>query len=213
MATPPKPAAASPQSFAALPVPFKVGIFFMLFAVVGAGYYFGLHSPLEDEIASAHSRHRQLDDEMSEARERQREYIRLREELSAREPIDRGNLRVLPEDAEMASFLQDLNGLAERSGLAIHLVEPRPEEPGEHYVRLPVTLQVRGRFHQLARFLYNVSELDRAISMENIHLHEPSAEGQDVVLNVELLATTYRRPAEEEAAAAAEAAAAEAAGG
>lgn len=196
MATPPNPkaGAANAQSFAALPTPAKAAVVVFIVAIIGAIYYFALHSPTTDSIAQARQRQTQLESEFGEAQERQREYIRLREELAAREGIDRANLRVLPEHSEMAAFLQDLNGLAERSGLAIRTVEPRPDEPGEHYTSLPVALRVSGRYHQLARFLYNVSRLERAISMQDIHLHEPRVSGEDVMLDVDLLATTFRRP-------------------
>jgi type IV pilus assembly protein PilO len=85
----------------------------------------------------------------------------------------------------------------------MRLVEPRPEEPQEQYVRLPVALHLSGRYHQLSRFFYNVSRLERAISMENIQLTEPTVTEEDVVLNVQVLATTFRRPGEEDAAPAA----------
>jgi len=202
MAPPPKAAAAKqPQTFAAQPTAVKAMVLVFILAILGAFYYFALHSPIVEEIDGANARYSQLQQEMSEAEARQREYIRLREELAAREGLNRANMRVLPEAAEMASFLQDLNRLAETSGLQIRLVEPRPEEPDVHFVRLPVALRVSGRYHQLARFFYNVSRLERAISMEDIRLREPHVTGEDVLLNVEVLATTYRRPSEAEAAA------------
>jgi type IV pilus assembly protein PilO len=199
-----KPAAkgaASPQTFAAQPVALKVAILVFILAGLGGLYYAALHDPLSGEIASAQARHRTLEGEMREAEARQREFIQLREELASREGMNRQNMRVLPEEAEMASFLQDLNRLAETSGLSIRLVEPRPEEPDVHFVRLPVQLRVAGRYHQLARFFYNVSRLERAISMENIRLGEPRVVGEDVLLDVGMLATTYRRPTTAEAAA------------
>lgn len=202
MAPPAKPAAAkSAQTFGGQPTAVKAMIAVFIVAILGALYYFGLHSPLEEAIASEQSTYVQLQNQMAEAEARQREYIRLREELAAREGLDRANMRVLPEEAEMASFLQDLNRLAETSGLSIRLVEPRPEEPDVHFVKLPVALRVTGRYHQLARFFYNVSRLERAISMENIQLGEPRSTGEDVVLDVGVLATTYRRPESAEAAA------------
>lgn len=199
-----KPATAgkSPQTFAGQPAAVKAMILVFILAILGAFYYFALHSPIVDEIAAANARYAQLETQMTEAEARQREYIRLREELAAREGLNRANMRVLPEQSEMASFLQDLNRLAETSGLSIRLVEPRPEEPDVHYVRLPVALRVSGRYHQLARFFYNVSRLERAISMENIHLSDPRVAGEDVILDVEVLATTFRRPSEAELAAA-----------
>lgn len=203
MAPPPtKPAAKQAQTFGAQPTAVKAVLAIFIVAVIAGIYYFALHTPLDEAIASEQSRYLTLQNQMTEAEARQREYIRLREELAAREGLDRANMRVLPEDAEMASFLQDLNRIAETSGLSIRLVEPRPEEPDEHFVKLPVALRVTGRYHQLARFFYNVSRLERAISMENIQLGAPRVSGEDVVLDVGVLATTYRRPSEAESGAA-----------
>lgn len=200
------------QSFAKLPVAGKLGLLALFVGLIGAIYYFALHMSISDEIRSAQARHRALRTQMDEAQARNAEYLRLREELAAREGLDRANLRALPESAETASFLRDLNRVAELSGLRIRLVEPRPEEPEQHYVRLPVTLRLSGRYHQLARFFYNVSRLDRLISMENIRLYDPQMSGEEVTLQVDVLATTYRRPRADEAAGA-QAAAGSAAGG
>jgi type IV pilus assembly protein PilO len=189
----PRPVGAAAQ-FVALPAPAKVGIGVALVAVICAIYYFALHSPLADDIDGARSRGTELEDDRIAAQARQREYLELREELTAREGLDRANLRVLPEDAEMAAFLADLTRLAELSGLQMQLVEPQPEEEDTHYTRLPVSLHVAGRYHQLTRFFYNVSRLERAISMENLVMREPIVSGEDVLLTVEVMATTYRRP-------------------
>lgn len=196
MAAPTK--SAGDQSFAKLPVAGKLGLLALLLGLVGGLYYFVFHMSISDEIDAAKAQHVRLQRQMGEAEARNAEYVRLRAELSSREGLDRGNLRALPESAETASFLQDLNRLAELSGLRIRLVEPRPEEPESHYVRLPVTLQLSGRYHQLARFFHNVSRLDRLISMEDIHLHHPTVEGEEVIITVDVLATTYRRPTSEE---------------
>jgi type IV pilus assembly protein PilO len=203
MAPPAKPAAPKQaQTFGAQPTPVKVVLGVFIVGVVSALYYFALHAPLEEAIAAQRSTQTRLEGQLREAEERQREYTRLRDELAAREGLDRANLRVLPEDPEIAAFLQDLNRIAESSGLSIRLVEPRPEEPEEHFVKLPVALRVTGRYHQLARFFYNVSRLERAISMEDIQLGSPRVNGEDVVLDVGVLATTYRRPTEASAGAA-----------
>lgn len=189
-----KPASSSPQTFGALPVPAKAAIVVFVVALIGAIYYFALHAPLTEDLDGARGQHATLETQMQQAQARQQEYIALREQLAAREGLDRANLRVLPEQAEIASFLQDLNRLAETSGLAMRLVEPRPEEPEAHFIRVPVSLHVSGRYHQLARFVYSVSRLERAISLEDIGLDHPHVEGEDVLIDVELMANTFRRP-------------------
>ncbi len=197
---PPAPAKPAANDFASQPTVVKIVLGAFLLAAIAIIYYVAFHGPIEEEIAGAQAAHAQLETRMNAARERQAEYLRLREELASREHLDRANLLVLPEQAEMAGFLQDLNTRAETSGLQIRLVEPRPEEPQEQYVRLPVTLALSGRYHQLCRFFYNMSRVERAISMENIQLTEPRVEDDEVILNVRVLATTFRRPSEADTA-------------
>ena len=83
--------------------------------------------------------------------------------------------------------------LAELSGLTIQSVEPRAESASQFYYRIPVNFSVSGRYHQLAKFFYNVSRLQRAINMENITLSDPREYGEGLVLRVNVLATTFRR--------------------
>lgn len=188
---------ASDNSFESMSTPVRVFILVFMLAIVGGIYFFVFHSPLMDDIAAANVRHTELEDEQREAERRQEEYLRVTEELASREAIDRENKRILPEEAEMAAFLQDLNRVAELSGLEMKLVEPRPEEAEQLYVRLPVSLTLAGRFHQLGKFFYNVSQLRRAINMENIVLSDPESNDSDeVVLSVDVLATTFRRNAQ-----------------
>jgi type IV pilus assembly protein PilO len=181
-------------NFATLPTAAKVVLLFALLALVSAGYYLGVHMGLEEEATDADRRHEVLQNDLTQARERQKEYLKLREELAGREAQDRQNLRILPDSAEIPAFLDDLNRLAELSGLRMGNVSPRPELSEQFFVRVPVSLSVAGKFHQLAKFFYNISRLERAINMENISLTQPTKDGDDILLSVSVLATTFRRP-------------------
>ena len=197
MAAPAKEA----QSFATLGAPVKVLLGLMIGAVLVVVYYLALHTPLVDAIDQADGTHQQLQQQLSQAAERQREYLRVRAELDGRAAIDRQNKRVLPEHAEIPAFLQDLNRLAELSGLRLELVEPRPDEVDTQYVKIPVSLAFSGHYHQVAKFFFNVSQLDRAISMENVHLSTPTVDDDEVTVKITVLATTYRSATTAESAA------------
>jgi type IV pilus assembly protein PilO len=193
MATAKQKTSSSSSSFETLPVAGKVFILVLIFSLVGALYFFVFHMPLSDDLEAAQNQHRQLQTDLQAAEQRQQEYLQLTQELANREAVDRANKRVLPQNAEIPAFLQDLNRVAELSGLDIRLVEPRPEESEPLYVRIPVALRVSGKFHQVAKFFYRVSRLERAINMENIELKEPTlSEADEVVLVVDALATTFR---------------------
>jgi len=163
--------------------------------LLSGGYYTLVYGSISGDLKAAGQKQKQLQDQIRDAERREKQYLELTQELANREVADRQNRRVLPEDAEIAAFLQDLNRVAELSGLTIRLVEPRPEQRQELYSKIPVVLALTGRFHQMGKFFYNVSKLDRAISMENIRMTQPRLlPSGEVVINVDVRATTYRRP-------------------
>lgn len=182
------------QGFADAPTPVKVLLGLLVVLVLTAAYYAALHMSLSEELEAAEVKKGQLQAERAAAERQNDEYFKLRNELRDREAIDRVNKRVLPESAEIPAVLQDINRLAEVSGIQIKTVHPRPEQKEELYVRIPIALAVRGRFHQIARFIYNTSRLERVVNMENISLRDPKVEGDSVVLAIDVRATTFRRP-------------------
>jgi type IV pilus assembly protein PilO len=181
-------------NFATLPVGAKIFILFAALALISAGYYLGVHMGIEEETAGAQRQHEVLEGDLKQAHERQQQYLKLREELAGREALDKQNMRILPDTAEIPAFLEDLNRLAELSGLRVGSVSPKPEAAEQFFVRVPVSLSINGKFHQLAKFFYNISRLERAINMENISLTNPKTDGEDIDLSVTVLATTFRRP-------------------
>ncbi len=169
-------------------------------ALMGGAYYALVYNNITSEVQRGHQKQKQLEDQIREAERREKQYLELTQELANREVADRQNRRILPEEAEIAAFLQDLNRVAELSGLTIRLVEPRPEVRQDLYSQIPVVLALTGRFHQMGKFFYNVSKLDRAISLENIRMTQPRLmPSGELLIDVDLRATTYRRPPAEEA--------------
>lgn len=181
------------QQFTKLPSSSKILLLALLLVLIGAAYYSLIHGPLTEEIDEANVQKAQLDEQLRKAKELQERFLKLREELEARKVAEQELVRVLPPRAEIASMLAELNRLAELSGLAIQSVEPLGEQPEQFYFRIPVNFAVAGKYHQLAKFFYNVSRLQRAINMEDIVISEPKLQGEDLILQVRVLATTFRR--------------------
>lgn len=183
------------DTFIAIPGWGKALVLVGVLALLGAGYYALVHSNISSRVKNARTHQTQLKEQIRDAERREKQYLELTQELANREVADRQNRRILPEDAEIAAFLQDLNRVAELSGLTIRLVEPRPEVHQDLYSKIPVVLALTGRFHQMGKFFYNVSKLDRAISLENIRMTSPKLmPSGEMLIDVDVRATTFRRP-------------------
>lgn len=173
----------------------KVLLGFMIAGVLGGIYYSALHMSLEEELEGEQRKLQQNQERFAKAQARARRFAEVQREWQQRQSLDRRNRRVLPESAEIPVVVRELNRLAETSGLEIRSVRPQPEQSQDLYVRIPVSLALRGRFHQVARFIYSVGRLERIINMEDVKLTSPKVEGDDVMLSISVQATTFRRPA------------------
>jgi type IV pilus assembly protein PilO len=161
--------------------------------IIGLGYYLVVFRGMVEDISNAEAQMGTLMQQESTWGTKQRTYRTDVEELNRRRTRSREQVKILPTDADMDAFLDNLNSIAELSGLTIQSTEPEPEQPQEgFYARLPVQLEMRGRYFQLAKFLFNIGRVDRIINMQNIVLSNPTIVDNEVVLQARVLATTFR---------------------
>ena len=167
-----------------------VGLFVVF---IGLGYYIGIYRGIDEDISNAEAQMGALMQQESTWGTKQKTYRSDVEELNRRRTRSREQVKILPTDADMDAFLDNLNSIAELSGLTIQSTTPEPEQPQEgFYARLPVQLAMRGRYFQLAKFLFNIARVDRIINMQNIVLTNPTVVDSEVVLEARVLATTFR---------------------
>ena len=171
----------------------KMVFFLAFFAVlVGAGFWFNFYSPVSEELESCENKHKSLVRDLAQAEKTKKTYEADRQKRDELSKSSSKQLQMLPPNAEMASFLNNLNAQAELVGLEILAVKPLDEEPARYYARIPVQLKLRGSFHQMSKFFYLVGNLDRIINIEDINLGGGEMDDSGIVLTAEVLATTFR---------------------
>lgn len=169
----------------------KVGLGALMLILPLAAYYLVLHSELETEIESAQNTHRQLQFDLKAAESAARAYQNDLEELRQREKNKERLMKILPATTEYPAFLSSVQNVANLVGVQLQAWTPRAEVPEEFYSRVPMQLELQGKYHQLAKFFYNVGQLERIINMEDIQIAEPEEQDGEVRLNVEVLATAF----------------------
>lgn len=174
-----------------LPIVGKIGVGAVLCALLGVAYYVLLHTDLAAKTDRERARTSELETELSKVKQAQASYFADRDELAMRQQKQRELNKVLPTDTEAATFLSALQAVSNISGIDLKAWSPMEEVPQTFYAKVPMRLQLTGRFHQIAKFIYEVGKQDRIINMENLELGEPKVEGEDVVLKATCLATTF----------------------
>jgi len=177
---------------AKLPPLAKVGIGALFVVLIGVAYFVVFYGDLASSITAEKSKEARLRSELSAARQAEFSYQKDLAELSDRQQRQRELVKILPTDTEYPQFLSSVQNVANVSGVALTAWSPMPEVPEQFYSRVPMKLQLKGRYHQIAKFFHGVGQLDRVINMENISLVEPKVDGEDTVVKVDALATAFR---------------------
>ncbi|MCC6668706.1 MAG: hypothetical protein DYH15_11440 [Nitrosomonas sp. PRO4] len=184
---------AKESSLAKLPLVAKIGIGAGLLVLVAVAYFVVFYGDLASSIKAAQGKERQLREELAEARKAEFAYQKDLAELTEREQRARELEKILPKSTEYPSFLSAIQAVANVSGVALTAWTPTEESPDKFYSRVPMKLELNGKFHQVAKFFYGVGQLDRIINMENISATEPQVkEGNEVMIKVDVLATAFR---------------------
>jgi type IV pilus assembly protein PilO len=103
-------------------------------------------------------------------------------------------LRQLPNKTEVAELLVDISQSGLAAGLEFKLFKPQNEVPREFYAELPISIRVKGNYHEFGNFISGVAALPRIVTVHNINM-TPDTDGD---LTMDILAKTYRYMDEEE---------------
>lgn len=105
-------------------------------------------------------------------------------------------LRQLPSKTEIPALIVDISQTGLASGLEIELFKPNPESRKEFYAEKPISLRMKGDYHQFGAFASEIAALPRIVTLHNISL-DPSAKDSNE-MTMTATAKTYRYLDEDE---------------
>ena len=174
------------------PTPQKIGglaVVLIAVAVLDWTYFYG---PQQRDLADLRSqvsqKHADLDTKRGKTNARAQAERELRD-LTAE--LKRAQAR-LPDQREIADLLSSVAASGRAAGLDIMLFRQKPEVAHDFYAEVPVEMQMRGTYHDVALFLDRVKRLDRIVNVTNIQLAKPRIEGDRMALEASCTATTFR---------------------
>ena len=170
----------------------KIMVLALIVILIIIAYYMLVYREKASKLKQLRGQYKQLVVEEQDWEKRQKTYIQDVEDLNRRKERQREQTRILPPDAEMSSFLMDLDNLAGLAGLEIELLEPHDEEGAGFYARIPVGMKVEGKFHQILKFFYSIARLERIINIQNIRFKYSVDKGTEVNIISDVEATTFR---------------------
>lgn len=183
---------AKEAALARLPMPARIGVSAGLLILVAVAYWVVFYGDISSQIAAAEKQEQQLRSDLAEAQKSQVKYQKDLAELADRKQRQRELNKVLPKETEYPAFLSSIQTVANVTGVSLSAWTPQGEVKEKYYAKIPMRLEVTGRFHQIAKFFYAVGQLDRIINMENISIVDPNDRDDEVFVSVSTLATAFR---------------------
>ncbi|HEU5435929.1 MAG TPA: type 4a pilus biogenesis protein PilO [Telluria sp.] len=165
-------------------------------AVIGLGYWFYWSNQFEEQenlAAKELTLREQYKTKMAQA-------INLDALTAQKQQVDQYVERLqkqLPNKAEMAALLSDINQAGVGRGLQFDLFRPGAVVVRDYYAEQPIDIKVSGRYHDIGAFASDMANLPRIVTLNNMSL----TTGKDGVLMLDAIAKTFRYLDPDEAAA------------
>lgn len=105
-------------------------------------------------------------------------------------------LRQLPSKTEIPALIVDISQTGLASGLEIELFKPNAESRKEFYAEKPISLRVKGDYHQFGAFASEIAALPRIVTLHNISLAPSGKDSTEMTMTA--TAKTYRYLEEDE---------------
>jgi len=165
----------------------------VLFGAIMLGGWYFLIADQQEDLGRRVVQEEQLKKDFHDKQQRVANLAALKAQLDEMRDILRQLLRQLPSKTEMPALLVDISQTALSAGLETQLFQPGAESVKEgFYAEKPITLRMRGTYHQFGTFISGVAALPRVVilTMHNVSLKPVGASLG--TLSLEGTVKTYR---------------------
>lgn len=171
------------------PVPIKIGaILVVCIIILFAGFWFLIQGELE-EYGAAQKKEEGLRETFMNKKGLAINLPAYKQQMEEMEQTFGSLLRQLPNTTEVPDLLVDITQAGLGRGLEFALFRPEKEQPKDFYAEMPISVEVRGSYHELALFVSDVAALPRIVTFGDINI---VASGKNNKLTMSAKAKTYR---------------------
>lgn len=167
----------------------RILIFAGVFIAIIAIFVFVLYKPKWAEIEKLDKQLTGLEKKLVIAKRNAADLEKFQKKMMEAEVQFKTAMKALPEREEIPSLLTSISRSGQDVGLEFLLFEPKSEVRKEFYAEIPVAMNVKGGYHDLALFFDKVARLSRIVNIRNISM---SRAGETMDLNTSCTAVTYK---------------------
>ncbi|SDP39952.1 type IV pilus inner membrane component PilO [Desulforhopalus singaporensis] len=170
----------------------KLVILVLIVALPTVAFYFAYYQPNSETIASLERQKANIEKQLAEVKRKAANLEKFEQELAQAQEKFLELAVLLPKEKEIPKLLKDISSLGRTAGLDFNIFKPLPDVPKDFYAEIPISIKVRGPYHNMGFFFDNVSKLERIVSVTNVKMSSPKQEQGEMLLNSDCRLLTYR---------------------
>ena len=140
-------------------------------AIIGVTQFYFI-SDMDKQIQGADAAIKDLDTKIQQGRAAQRTLPQFKEEVNRLQQELEKLRRILPSTRNTEEIIKKLKSLVDQGDFVLHkMTFPKlapPKEGGEPYAEWPISVNVDGRYHNLAQLFARLSNFSRIMTVEQI---------------------------------------------
>lgn len=164
----------------------------VIIAVLAGAFYYFLLEPKRSEIKSLQTTLQKREKLRNEYENIARELPKFEAENKRLQNEFKQAAKKLPVKKEIATLIDSIYSAVNASGLKPIAFTPKKEVQKEVYIEIPISLNVRGSYFELANFFDRIAKLPRIVNIRNLVLKVSKNTRKKMILNATFSAVTFR---------------------
>jgi type IV pilus assembly protein PilO len=171
-------------------MPIRILISLGTVAILLGAFVWLIYLPKTEEMAKTKTSIQALNTKLTRAKIKAKDLAKLNAEKAQADIQFQEALKLLPNTKEIPSLLRKVTELGNEAQLDFRTFVPKPEKAKEFYLEIPVSIEVRGSYHNVAIFFDKVGHMERIMNILNVSMTPISA--RSTTLKTTCDAVTYR---------------------
>jgi type IV pilus assembly protein PilO len=170
----------------------RTGGLFAALAVTGFGsFYYCYELPARADLAAKEGSLQSMRAEIEKGTATERKLPEFRSQVEELEQRLAGLTEVLPREKDAADLLRQMQATAVDSSLIIRSFKPAPVVIRELHAEWPITLELDGTYHNLARFFDRLGKFSRIVNVSGLAVKGKDKTDSRSTITASCTATTF----------------------
>jgi type IV pilus assembly protein PilO len=147
---------------------YRIFVLIGTFLLLGSVFVFLVYLPKAEKISQTTKEIEGLQKQINKAKITIKDLAKLEKEEAQIDAQFNEALRLLPNEREIPNLLRNVTELGNQSNLKFRLFRPINERPRDFFIEIPVSVEVSGKYHNVAVFFDRVGRMKRIINILNV---------------------------------------------